>query len=183
MPTIFQVDAATGVQILWAYGDPAENVTIVTAEFIDNEIAFNAGASVMEIHRTLFNKWLTDCVVSTDIGGLAQTLPQMQVYTKIFRMICLYAYSKNKFTQEMASGKCDCTCEAKRTAFLKSLSNAICELIPIECLRKKYLDWYHKICDTKGSLVSFFSSAVVVKECCYPIVIQHEEDDCSCCGS
>lgn len=179
---IFQVNAIAGIDIIWVSGSGMNTAGGFTAQEIDNEIAYNGITSIMETHRTLYNKWLTDCKVTTDVGGQAETSQQQALITRAFKLICYYAYSKDGFLQDLANGKCDCDCETKKRQFLRTLSeDVICKSITIACVKTKYLDWLHGICDKQGALLDFFGSDVITHEC-KPNRIVRWADDCGCCG-
>lgn len=181
--SIYQVQPAAGIDIIWASGKGTNRAGDYSAQDIDNEIYQNQGASIMETHRYLFNKWLTDCKVLTDVGGQAETVGQQTILKRAFWLLCFYAYAKQDFLQSLANGKCDCDCEVKQRQFLKRFSeDTICKTIPIECVKTKYLEWLHGICDKKAALLDFFGSEVITHEC-KPIVIKYTDDDCGCCGS
>lgn len=180
---IFQVQPVAGIDIIWVSGSGTNTAGGLTAQDIDNEIAYNGITSIMQTHLTLYNKWLYDCNVKTDAGGEAETLQQQALISRAFKLICYYAYSKEGFLQDLANGKCDCDCEVKKRKFLKSLSeDVICKGLTIICVKNKYLEWLHGVCDKQGALLDFFGSQIITNEC-KPIVTRYLPPDCESCGS
>lgn len=185
---IFQVEAVTGNEIIWVSGSGLNTAGSFTAAEIDNEIAYNGDGSIMEVHRTLFNKWLMSCQIQDGVGGAAETLQQQALINRSFKMLCFYAYSKDSFLMDLQTGKCDCECEPKRKQFLSTFSEeVICRSFGIKCLKDNYLEWLHGSCDKR--LSAFFSTEIVTKDCTPPLRERarlwnfSNEPDCDCCGS
>ena len=178
---IYKVQPQTGLEIIWASGNGLATAGGFTAADIDNEIAINGEVSIEETHRSIFNGWLESCNISTDEGGAAETTQKQAYIKRSFRLLCLYAYSKQGLLQSLQDGKCDCDCEAKQKQYLKVLSeDVICKSIGNSCLKQKYLDWLNGVC-SEGFEDDFYSSEVVTNECRKKP--RRYDAECDSCGS
>ena len=187
---IFQVDALTGQQIIWVTGDGRNTAGHWTSQDIDNEIVMAMPTSIMEVHRALYNQWLIDCKISTDIGGAAETSIQQALFVKAYKLLVYYAYSKQSIINDMQMGKCKEDCEKEKKQWLKTFSeDVICSSITNTCLKEKYLNWLHNVCD-KQTLISGLLTSEVISDNChdrhyrrFPNIVSYDDDnDCGCCG-
>jgi len=182
-----QFTPVTGLEIIWSSGDGRQKPGGYTAEDIDNEIFQNGSSSIMNTHLTLFNKWLVDCGIKTDAGEEAETADQQKFIKRTFLLLCYYAYAKQGLLLNLANVKCDCNCEIAERKFLKSFSeDVICKSIRNECLKQKYLNWLHDICDSKSIAFDFFGSDIITIDCERPYTIRHNSHHsggCESCGS
>jgi hypothetical protein len=181
--TIYQVPQINGNEIIWSIGMPSQQ--LFTAADVDNDIAINVDTSIEETHRTMFNKWLYDCNIDTDLGGEAQNSNQQALIRKSFALLCFYAYSKMALSMSISKGNCDSKCEANGNRFLRTLSeDIICKSISNTCVKEKYLAWLHNTCDKKGGVLPLFGSEVITRDNdCLPYKRHYHYTPCENCGS